>query len=498
MRGPSLSFILLLTVSLCPPVADATEQFIAICYHDVQDNIQHDRIADAMTISTDTLIAQFSWLRAHGYHPVSLDDILAARVGGKKLPDKAVLLSFDDGYESVYTRVFPLLKLFHYPAIVAPVASWLEQQGGNVLYGNKEVPRSDFVSWQQLRKMADSGLVEIASHSNDLHHGIIGNPQGNRQPAATTYAYLNNKQRYESPTEYRNRITYDLRKSRATITQRTGHQPRSIVWPYGDYNQPVIDIAAQQGMPITFNLESGRNSIHDLRAIRRILIMDSSKLADLVTDLIYPDKPLPVRVAHVDLDYIYDPDPDQQERNLGHLLDRIKALQISTVYLQAFADPDGDGNADALYFPNRHLPMRADLFNRVAWQLATRSGVEVYAWLPVLSFILNKEDPAAGELVEQASKQQTGDDSGTTDYRRLSPSAPGHTVSSRKFTRIWPSMPISRGCCFTMMPLYPIMKTPVMPPKRFISNNGTCRPHCPPSAVTQNCSANGQSGKPPC
>ncbi|WP_230369807.1 poly-beta-1,6-N-acetyl-D-glucosamine N-deacetylase PgaB [Paludibacterium denitrificans] len=69
---------------------------------------------------------------------------------------------------------------------------------------------------------------------------------------------------------------------------------------------------------------------------------------------------------HVDLDYIYDPSPARQEENLGKLLDRVKAMGPSVVYLQAFADPDGNGAADALYFPNRHLPMRADLFSRVA------------------------------------------------------------------------------------------------------------------------------------
>ena len=409
-------------MSLYPLMSNAAEQFIAICYHDVQDNIQHDRIADALTISSDELVAQFSWLREHGYHPVSLDDILTAREGGKKLPEKAVLLSFDDGYESVYTRVFPLLKLFHYPAIVAPVTSWIEQRSGNVLYGDKWVPRAAFLSWGQLREMADSGLVEIASHSDDLHHGILGNPQGNRQAAATTYAFLKKKQRYENTAEYRARISRDLRTSSTLIAQRTGHRPRSIVWPYGDYSQPAIEIATQQGMPITFGLEVGLNSIYDLQAIRRILVMDSSNLADLVTALLQADKPPPIRVAHVDLDYIYDPDPAQQERNLGHLLDRIKSLHINTVYLQAFADPDGDGNADALYFPNRHLPVRADLFNRVAWQLYTRSNVNVYAWLPVLSFVLNKEDPAAGQLVTREAGQQS--DSGVTDYRRLSPFSP--------------------------------------------------------------------------
>ena len=45
-----------------------------------------------------------------------------------------------------------------------------------------------------------------------------------------------------------------------------------------------------------------------------------------------------------------------------------------------------DGVAEALYFPKRHLPMRADLFNRVAWQLMARAGVKVFAWMPVLAF----------------------------------------------------------------------------------------------------------------
>ncbi|PFW72986.1 poly-beta-1,6-N-acetyl-D-glucosamine N-deacetylase PgaB, partial [Bacillus sp. AFS075960] len=56
------------------------------------------------------------------------------------------------------------------------------------------------------------------------------------------------------------------------------------------------------------------------------------------------------------------------------------------VYLQAYADPKGTGVAEAVYFPNRHLPMRSDLFSRAAWQLNTRSNVQVYAWMPVLAF----------------------------------------------------------------------------------------------------------------
>ena len=57
---------------------------------------------------------------------------------------------------------------------------------------------------------------------------------------------------------------------------------------------------------------------------------------------------------HIDLDYIYDPDPQQQERNLGHLLDRINAMGVNTVYLQAFSDPDANGSAGI--FPEPSYP----------------------------------------------------------------------------------------------------------------------------------------------
>jgi biofilm PGA synthesis lipoprotein PgaB len=128
--------------------------------------------------------------------------------------------------------------------------------------------------------------------------------------------------------------------------------------------------------------------------------------------------PRPLRAAHVDLDYVYDPDPAQAARNLDRLLDRIQAMQLSAVFLQAFADDDGDGVANALYFPNRHLPMRADLFNRVAWQLKTRADVKVFAWMPVLAF----------ELPESADNEalavQSDDGSHTERYHRLSPFHP--------------------------------------------------------------------------
>jgi biofilm PGA synthesis lipoprotein PgaB len=110
---------------------------------------------------------------------------------------------------------------------------------------------------------------------------------------------------------------------------------------------------------------------------------EDTAFANIVTTL-RADRPQ--RVMHVDLDYVWDTDPAQQRRNLDALIARVAASGATTVYLQAYSDPDGDGNADALYFPNRHLPVKEDLFGYAAAQLKNRAGVKVYAWMPMMAF----------------------------------------------------------------------------------------------------------------
>ena len=76
-----------------------------------------------------------------------------------------------------------------------------------------------------------------------------------------------------------------------------------------------------------------------------------------------------------------------------------------------------------VYFPNHYLPMRADLFNRVAWQIQTRTQVgRVYAWMPLLAWELPKNNPVAQHLVETQQSQDS--EHLNMGYRRLSPFSP--------------------------------------------------------------------------
>ncbi|MCW3478666.1 poly-beta-1,6-N-acetyl-D-glucosamine N-deacetylase PgaB [Neisseriaceae bacterium JH1-16] len=402
-----IGLLLLITATLAQPALAADDsRLIVLCYHEVEQNAQPD---DPYSIDVEGLVRQLEWMRGRGYRFVSVDDVLADRAGTRPLPQKAVLLTFDDGYESAYTHVFPILKLFKAPAVIALVGSWLDVPPGvQVNYGGKKVPRANFLSWPQIREMQASGLVEIANHSYDLHYGQIANPQGNEEPAASTQHYDSKTGKYESRDQMLARVRADLVRNSELIRRETSKVPRVMVWPYGSYTQELTDIASSLGMPITLTLDDGTN-LHStpLTTMRRLLIDASMTLKDLAYEFksqeAAPDgQPLrPSRAMRVSIDSIYDPDPTVFNNNLGRVLDRVLAMGASVVYLQAYSDPTNSGTAQALYFPNRHMPMRADLFNRVAWQLQTRTEVEVYAWLPLLAFKL----PGNDQLVSGASSR---------------------------------------------------------------------------------------------
>ncbi|MDE2089190.1 MAG: poly-beta-1,6-N-acetyl-D-glucosamine N-deacetylase PgaB [Gammaproteobacteria bacterium] len=420
---------LIACLTLPASAACAGGEFLVLCYHSVPERYD----ADPMAVSAVNFVAQLAWLTSQGYRAVSIDDLVAARDGRRPLPEKAFLITVDDGYENFYKNVFPILKLYRYPAVFALVGRWIENHGGSPL-DDPYFRRQKFVTWAQVREMAASGLVEIASHSYDLHHGVPGNPQGNLEPASTTLRYDPATKSYETPQALRTRLRADLARNSALIARRTGKRPRVMVWPYGAYNVIGLEEARAAGMAINFSLTDGIARAGDLSVIPRNLIRNEPSLDTFTYAVrhrfVNAD---PVRAVHVDLDYVYDADPRQQEKNLSRLLDRVQALGVNTVYLQAFADPDGDGNVRELYFPNRVLPMRADLFNRVAWQLRSRVGVRVYAWMPVLAFELPDQGSNA-KLAVRAAVSATGK-GGEASYRRLSPFDPGARRLIRRIYR---------------------------------------------------------------
>lgn len=421
-----------------PPVGLPENTFVTLCMHDIRNRVAQDVYWDPYASSTHRFLELLDWFKSNNWHCLTVDEILWAVDGHGTLPRNSFHISIDDGLASFYHHVFPALKAYGFSAVHALETNWIDRtwnvadnqnrdnlllgkvseetgvrlpvlqsdllmayQSANIVipndvnYNGKEENRRFFVSWDQVREMQRSGLVEFASHTHASHHGIPSNPQGNYAAATITRQYFHDERRYESDAEFHDRLYYDFCRSRDRIKEEIGTAPRILVWPFGAATEEVNDIARSAGMPITFSLYSHKLTTVDSKRSKaknfgRILVVNDPSPMEIIWNIydVYHGERDIQRVLQVSLDEIYDTSPEQTNKNLGELLNQVKALGVSSVYLQAFADPTGSGNAEAVYFPNRVLPMRADLFNRVSWQLMTRCNVKVFPLMPLIGFTL--------------------------------------------------------------------------------------------------------------
>lgn len=393
--------------------AQTGQKYLVLCYHSVSTVFD----GDPDGVSVLNLAQQLAWLRESGYTPIRMQDVIKAKNNIQPLPERAFLLTVDDGFANFYTHVFPLLKLYNVPAVFSVVGSWIEEGATTQNQNDPYFKKQQFVTWPQLKEMADSGLVEVASHSYDLHHGLLANPQGSEKPAAITLRYDVASQSYETPDQHRQRIAADLRKNAELIEKHLGKPPRIMVWPYGAVDSVGIEEAARVGMPINFTLRDGLASTTDIEAVERTLIgqeMPLSHFSYLVKYGIPNQQAHTVNAVVLSLDRIYHPDPAQQDANLGRLIEQILQLEIGKVVLQPFVKEQTNapkpasaaaGLIQQTYFPNSVLPMRSDLLNRVAWQLRARAKVDVYLQLPHQA--IQKQELAYSTLYRELSQNVT-------------------------------------------------------------------------------------------
>lgn len=387
-----------------PAGAAAAQDILILCYHNVTEQPGEDSYA----VTPAALRSHLTYLKEHGYTPISLQEYLAASREGAKLPDKPVMLTFDDGYQSFYTKVFSLLKEYRYPAMLALVTSWLDYAPAGL---------GPMVTWSQVRELEASGLVSIASHSYDSHRFSQVTPQGDRGPVLSSLLYKNGQ--YESREDNRQRIRADLQQSQAVLKRELGHSVQAVVWPYGAYTQPAIEEARQAGFVACFALAGGWNQPGEkaLREARRVIVLNNPS-EKAFARLLARGESKAIKAVQLDLDMIYDPvSHGQTEENLRLAIERIQESQANTVYLQAFSDADGSGDIKSVYFYTQAAPVKADLFSHVVARLREEGKFSIYAWLPTLAgqWLTAKHPEDAVTAYE---------DKGRGWYRRATPFSP--------------------------------------------------------------------------
>jgi len=141
-----------------------------LMYHHISSQPPLAQSQVGLTVSDEDFAAQLAYLAAHGYHAVRLVDLFNNLYYRRPLPDRPVILSFDDGYLDNYTDAFPLLRRYHMAGEFAIIAAY----PGITLGVNR------YMTWPQITEMAAAGM-DVESHTID-HQDL-----GLLDPAHATY-----------------------------------------------------------------------------------------------------------------------------------------------------------------------------------------------------------------------------------------------------------------------------------------------------------------------
>lgn len=211
-----------------------------IMYHSF---LKDEKMQGDYTVSPELFEADLKYITANGYTTVTVNDLIAYVYEGKDLPDKCIMLTFDDGYYNNYYYAYPLLKKYNCKAVISPIASMTEKftcSGEvSISYGNFSV--------SEMQEMINSGYIEIQNHSYDMH--TLTPRKGVEQKKG------------ESFETYKNVITEDITKAQTFIKENTGETPKCFVYPFGAESKSTLSIIKELGFVCTFTCTEKLNTI---------------------------------------------------------------------------------------------------------------------------------------------------------------------------------------------------------------------------------------------
>ncbi|HHT49889.1 MAG TPA: polysaccharide deacetylase family protein [Eubacteriaceae bacterium] len=178
------------------------EEIIILMYHRVNDKVKKE-----LSVKEKDFKWQMRYLKRKGYSLLTMDEVFR-KIKDNKIKGRHIVLSFDDGYEDYITNAFPILYQYGFPSILYLVPGYIDHN--KVFWWDKDLGKSDLLSWQQILKLKENNLVEIGSHTQ--HHLDLDKLEEDQ-------------------------LAFEIKKSKEEIENRLNNKVCHFSYPRGIYNK---------------------------------------------------------------------------------------------------------------------------------------------------------------------------------------------------------------------------------------------------------------------
>lgn len=204
-----------------------------LMYHSLTDKAQK---VNTYTVSASAFESDLKYIKDNGYTTVTLNEVIDFVDGKGGLPDKPIVITFDDGFRNNLTIALPLLEKYDMKAVVSIVGSYSEKFAAL----DDKNPDYAYLDWNDIKQLNESGRVEIESHTYNMH--MLPGDKGNefkRKGAAQAKG--------ETADTYKTRLSEDLTKNQDLLLSSCGITPIVFTYPYGELSKTSEAIVRELG-----------------------------------------------------------------------------------------------------------------------------------------------------------------------------------------------------------------------------------------------------------
>ena len=211
-----------------------------VMYHHINKNSKY---WNDYTISPEQFREDLEYIRESGYNVITAKQLIDFADGRGELPEKPIMLTFDDGFESFLTYAVPLLEEYNMPAVMAVVGRYTdmysETEDHNVNYSH--------LNWQELEKLSSSPVVELAVHTYNMHS--LGQRRGcSIKPG-------------EDVQQFKTEFGADLDKIEGAFVEHLGFVPEIFAYPYGLYCNEARQVLESRGYKLLLTCDERVNEL---------------------------------------------------------------------------------------------------------------------------------------------------------------------------------------------------------------------------------------------